>query len=466
MKKALLYFLCLLQLKAIAQLTSTNNANRLYKDGMSYLGGVTKTYNPIMAKQLFYQAVALGDAKAMNAIGNLYAKGIGVVPNTDSVLKWYNSAGEKGYTKAYFNLGHLYKEGSIVTQDFTKATNYFKQGIADIDCKAALAYMYYKGLGVPQDYTNAFTLFSIVAKKGNPNAMYFLGLCYRNGYGTMVNIEEAKFWLQKAVQLHEAQATEELYQEPMPENLSSITPELQHKLEALKNYKEKFIAANTNNYEGNYTGYVVYYDWSGKYVSEILPLQLTLVKNISGYAGKWQEGENNTTNINLNILNGQCSFSKESNYTRVNHYSGQTPELWQFNNAQLQLGFVGDSTQLSGYVKFYSPKRAEPGKPLQIFLTKVTNKDLMQQANVSEMVLYPNPAQQQTTVQFTLTHTANTNIQIRTQLGSIVYNETSKLLPQGTYNYTLPLANLPAATYNISISVNGKIVATKILVKQ
>jgi hypothetical protein len=82
------------------------------------------------------------------------------------------------------------------------------------------------------------------------------------------------------------------------------------------------------------------------------------------------------------------------------------------------------------------------------------------------MALFPNPAQGQTTLQFTLSQSGKIAIQITSQTGSIVYRESQKLLPAGTYNYLIPVSNLPAASYNVSILVNGKIVATKLLVKQ
>jgi uncharacterized protein len=467
MKKIIFFLLCLVQIDAMAQ-QQPDAAAKLYRDGMAYLNGITKTYNPETAKQLFYQSAALGNANAMNALGNLYTKGIAVTVNMDSAVKWYNAAGAKGYAKALYNLGRLYKTGAGVNQNFATAAGYFAKGntAGDKDCKNSLAYMYYKGLGVQQNYYTAFSLYKEAAATGNTNAMYFLGLCYRNGYGTAVNKDEAKIWLQKAANKHEEQARHELNEEPEPENISAVSPYLQNKLEGIKKYTEKYTAASENNYEGEYTGYVVYYDWSGQYVSEIQTLKLSLQKLGNRYKGVWREGEDNKTTISLSINGSQFSFDESSSYTRVNHYSRRKPELWQFNKAQLKLGFADDSIQLTGFVQFYSPGRKEPGKPLQIFLKKATDINLIQLAGVSKMALFPNPGSGQTTLQFTLSHSAKTAVQITSQAGSVVYKETEKLLPAGTYDYTIPLSNLSAAVYNVSIVVNGKIAATKLLVKQ
>jgi uncharacterized protein len=467
MKKTIFLLLCLVHIYAMAQ-PQQDAGTRLFRDGMAYLNGITKTYNPETAKQLFYQSAALGNGNAMNALGNLYTKGVATTINMDSALKWYTAAGTKGYAKAWYNAGTLYKFGTGVSQNFAKAVSYFAKGntLGDRDCKTSLAYMYYKGFGVQQNYSTAFSLYKEAATTGNANAMYFLGLCYRNGYGTAVNSEEAKKWLQKAANKHEGQAAHELNEEPEPENISTISPYLQNKLEWLKKYNEKYRAETENNYEGEYTGYVIYYDWSGKYVSEIQTLTLALQKIGNQYKGVWKEGEDNKAAISLTISGGQFSFDEGSSYKRINHYSGRKPEQWQFNKAQLKLGFADDSIQLTGFVQFYSPGRKEPGKPLQIFLKKATDISSMKLAGISKMALFPNPAQGQTTLQFTLSQPARTSVQITSQTGAIVYKEAEKLLPAGTYNYAIPLGNLAAAVYNISIAINGKIAATKLLIKQ
>jgi uncharacterized protein len=467
MKKIIFFLMCLAQIKTMAQVPQVT-PEKLFKDGVSYLNGISKLYDPEKAKQLFYEAASLGNAQAMNALGNLYAKGITVDVNIDSILKWYNAAALNGYAKAYFNLGQMYKSGRGIQQNFTTAVNYYIKGNAanDIDCKKSLAYMYYKGLGVQQNYNTAFELYKVAANAGYTNAMYFLGLCYRNGYGTVANKDEAKKWLQKAAERNNEQAIHELNEEPMPENIGTVDPYLQNKLKEFKEYAEKYEAAVENNYEGDYAGYAVYYDWSGKYVSEIQSLKLSLQKQGKSYKGIWQEGEDNSAAVSLGILGSQFLFAEGSSYTRINHYSNRKPEVWQFNKAQLQLGFVGDSIQLTGFVQFYSSGRKEPGKPLQIFLKKANDKSLMQLAGISKMALFPNPAQGQTILQFTLSHTTRASIQITSQTGTVVYNEAAKMLPAGTYNYSIPLRNLAAAVYNVHITINGKTVASKILVKQ
>lgn len=465
MKPALLIVIMLLQLRIFAQ--QPPSPHQLNLDGYRYLKGIGRPYRPEEAARLFLQSASMGDAQAMNALGNLYAKGIGRSINTDSALYWYKAAAANGYASACLNLGRLYKTGTDVQQDFSKAVSYFKQGAAlqDKESLDDLAYMYYKGFGTSQDYYRAFELFKQSAGQGSTNAMYYLGLCYRNGYGTPANTELAKQWLSKAAGSENVQSIHELYNEPLPENRSTISPELENKLTVLKTYQEKYQSSADNNYEGTYTGFAVYYDWSGKYVSDIHTLVLTLHKTSSGYEGSWKEGSSNAAPIALAQENNTLTFSESSEYTRVDHYSGRTAEEWQFNQAQLHLGFMNDSVQLSGNVQFHSIKRNEPGKPLQVILKKpvVFSDALLKNIQFS---LSPNPAATQTNSKFTLVAPAKTGMIITSQDGTVVYTEPDRLLPAGTYSYPITLNGLAAGVYDISIKVNGKIIATKQLVKQ
>ena len=467
MKKAIFILICLLQLTNIF-CQSSSNAQLRFQLGMRYLMGVSKPYNPEKARQLFFESAAEGNTQAMNGLGNIHAKGLGVPVNLDSAMTWYKTAAAKGYAKGYLNLGQIYKAGAGVKQNFATAFDYFSKGVllSDVECKSALAYMYYKGFGTTQNYNLAFQLNKEAAESGNSSAMYFLGLCYKNGYGTTPDNDAAKLWLAKAGQKNEAEALRELNSEAVPENVSVISSALQDQLTALKSFKEKFQAASGNNYEGNYTGFAVYYDWSGQYVSEIQPLQLSLEKNGAGYKGQWLEGNSEKTPVDIMVSGNQLAFAANNQYSRTNHYSGRVPEVWQFNAAKLELGFSNDSVQLSGYVHFYSPTRNEPGKPLQIILKKGNVIQQAKQSDVINLDLYPNPAQTQTTTEFTLLKTARVGIRVTSQLGVVVYSESEKLLPAGKYSYSIPLSNLPASVYNVHVLLNGAITATKPLVKQ
>ncbi len=260
----------------------------LLREGLHYLNG-TSAYDPGKAVDPLTRSASIGNSRAMNALGNIAAKGLAGAVDADKAISWYSRAAKAGYTPALFNLGRLYQTGDIVPQDFVRAASYYQAGATagNKASKNELAYFYYKGLGLQQNYAAAFALYTELAGQGDINAQYFLGLCYRNGYGTAPDQALAKQWLMAAASKKDGQAIHELTAEPVPENASVISDALQNKLTSLKAYQEQFASSAGNDIGGEYEGYAVYYDFSHQYVHEIVPLQLNLQKNGDHYQGTW-----------------------------------------------------------------------------------------------------------------------------------------------------------------------------------
>jgi hypothetical protein len=59
---------------------------------------------------------------------------------------------------------------------------------------------YYKGNGVPKDYTNAFMWFRKSAEQGNADAQRWLGFCCYNGIGVQKDRAEAVKWYRKSAE--------------------------------------------------------------------------------------------------------------------------------------------------------------------------------------------------------------------------------------------------------------------------
>lgn len=441
-------------------------SDKYYQEGTKYLMGAEKPLNIDMAKKMFWQGAALKDSRAMIQLGLIYGSPNSITKNSDSAIFWFQAGAAHGNFRAYYLLGRVYQLGIDVAQDFLRAAHYYMKGVekGESYSKNALGYLHFKGLGVKQDYKKAFSLFESTAFAGLPNSMYFLGICYRNGYGTDVDVVRAKYWLRLASLEGESSAMHEMYEEPLPENISAVSARLEEEAKKLRDYKEKFHAGETNNYEGTYTGVAIYYDWSGNYVTEIIPLQLDLKKQFDGYNGVWREG-NADAAVSMRVSKNEFYFSPLSVYTRNNHYSARKNEVWQFRDAKLNLSFINDSTQLSGYVQFYSPARKEPGKPLQIILKKKTDTDPTYHLNNLQFSLSPNPATSQTTLGFVIQQSAKVNIKIFSLDGRQVFTEIPRLLPAGNYNITLPVARLASGSYTVQLIVNNQS-GSKILLKQ
>ena len=448
MKKTLV--ILFLGYSSIVCAQSTASSDMMFVMGMKYLKGLDKPYDPAKAFRLFQMAAGKSHPRSMNALGNMFLKGLSTPENVDSAIHWYTKAADHGHAEAYLNLGRLCQIGQLVKQDFAEAARYFRLGAAagNLDCQNMIAYFHYKGIGLEQDYNKAFAIFSDLALKGHTNAQYFLGICYRNGYGTQANNAYAKEWLQKAAEKNDKQSLHELFEEPLPENISVVTNDLQQKVEKLKNYQERFQPSNSNNLSGEYKGFAIYYDFSGRHVTNIIPLTLSVNRQGAEYKLIWKEGDGEAANLKGQFAGGDFNFDSISQYTRNDHYSYRTEERFLFQNAKLNIKYIEDSVVLSGDVRFYSLKRGEPGPPMYISLSKPVKAGLrgIQQPTVK---LSPNPATAFVRVNITLPEASKLQLQLVSANGSILQQISSSLLPVGNYIYTFDVQKIPAGMYLI-----------------
>jgi len=70
----------------------------------------------------------------------------------------------------------------------------------DAGAQASLAYLYYRGQGVPQDHAEAFRWYLKAAEKGDATAQFNVGLLYYNGRGTKQDNAWGIIWFRKAAE--------------------------------------------------------------------------------------------------------------------------------------------------------------------------------------------------------------------------------------------------------------------------
>ena len=106
-----------------------------------------------------------GNVKSQYAIGEMYEKGKGTEPDSQSAFKWYVKAAGKGNKKAAYKVGLFY----------------------------------YKGIAVSKDYKKARSWFTKSADKNYARAEYYLGEIYENGRGASRNYNTALKWYKRAL---------------------------------------------------------------------------------------------------------------------------------------------------------------------------------------------------------------------------------------------------------------------------
>ena len=107
---------------------------------------------------------------------------------------------EGGDAKAQSFLGFLYYRGNGVDQDYTQARKWFEKAAEQGDSFAQLGLgtIYSAGLGVDKDDTQAVKWYKVAAEQGNVGCQYRLGTMYSEGKGVEECNIQAHKWLSLA----------------------------------------------------------------------------------------------------------------------------------------------------------------------------------------------------------------------------------------------------------------------------
>ncbi|MFB9108962.1 T9SS type A sorting domain-containing protein [Flavobacterium gyeonganense] len=470
----------------------------------------SRNYNPEKAIASYTELAAQGNSVAMNALGLIYTKGTGISVNEEEGIKWLEKAAKAGYAKAWYNLGIIYQEGisvpanpikaiqyfekaaisgytfaytawgrmlmrgNGVPQDYPLAMSIFKQGAekGNSHCSYLQGYLYYKGFGCTQDYGIAIQHFEVAIQKNNPWAMYMLGLCYRNGYGVNIDLEKAKSHLSKSAAMGVKPSQMEL-DDPEAENHSPnqvktisapigevITIKETEAPETFKKVKQALIATDIS---GNYTGYILRYDFSGQNILSKTSLQIDLNQDGKALNGEWKEIDGDTVTFKAQIQEDAIVF-KDSKIDRTEHFYKGSLNRYEFKDARLQLLQTDESLFIVGNLQLYNIKERENEKPMYLILEKKQTRTSEVQEVISSVAIYPNPVATDFSLSFDLAKTADVGVSIYYITGRELYSQQWNNLEQGTQTRTLSL-NAPAGYYVLRLTY-GTEVKTTILIKK
>lgn len=465
----------------------------------------SRSYNPETGIASYNLLATQGNAKAMNALGLIYSKGMSVPIDDALGIQWFEKAGEAGYTKAWYNLGVLFREsdpakaipyfekaakagipvayaawgrlvmkGNGVLQDYSLAMNIYKQGAENGNayCNYMQGYLYYKGFGCTQDYNQAIEQFEIAAQKNNAWAMYMLGLCYRNGYGLPIDLEKAKVWLTKSAAMGVKPSQMELAdpeaENENPNQVKTISKPITEVITITEtNAPETFQKVKqtpiTTTISGSYTGHLVRYDWSGQNSISSNPLEIELNQNGKELTGEWKETAGDTTSFTAEIQEKSIVF-KDSKIDRTEHFYKGSLNTYEFREAQLQLLQTDESLFLIGNLQLYNIKERENEKPMYLILEKKQVKTTEAPEVISSVVIHPNPVVNDFNLSFNLAQAADVTMNIYYITGRELYSEQWKNLEQGTQTKTLAL-NAPSGYYLLRLTY-GTEVKTTLLIKK
>lgn len=454
---------------SIAQSTDTSIIHNVDSATM-YLTGTFKKYNPQRAFQINLQNATKGNAKAMNAVAMQYTKGLGVDSNFNLAVYWFNQAATNGYTKALVNLGMLYKHNATDSNGYAIACNYFTQALQANEPSAFFAqgYMYYKGLGCTQSYTNALNLFNQGIAINQSNCMYFKGLCYKYGYGVAANNDSALLYIDSAARLGYKQANAELYNNNQNSTAARKSTTIQSTIQSQNgltdlqsNGQNEFQRIEKTNKQiklnGEFTGNILQYDYSGKKLIAQIPISLQVSTNNNIITGDLFF--NNSQSVQLKAIQqgNQLIFSQTSlSQPKTNTQRQKTALI--FKSANLQIETKNDTNYLTGTLQLFNTYTHETDKPINIKLVQrqTPNAKQEQPQTPNNVLVFPNPTTGCFTVSFNLSKASAVKINIYNQQGQLVYTKISELLQQGKQQITVPNFKGTSGIYQVIVTANGQ----------
>ena len=233
--------------------TLQNELQQMYHDISNFKSVASKDYRTIAmnyfegdgvrqdftkAMEFYQKAAELGDAAALNAIGDMYSLGLGTEKNDQTAFEYYMKAADAGDPQGIYNVGLCYETHRGVAKNQSTALKYYKQaadlGVVDAMNKMADYYsrsnrysdaidyyqkaadtgnayalrrlgdMYFIG-ATKTNYALALDYYRKAAEKGDQEALISLGDCYYYGTGVDQNYSMALGYYQKVNDLQDAE---------------------------------------------------------------------------------------------------------------------------------------------------------------------------------------------------------------------------------------------------------------------
>ena len=188
-----------------------------YQLGLIHERGLGGRKNLSMAFDAYAGAAATGHKDSAAALGRLTPQ----LSDTDIIrskvlptpaaehLAWYTKASRLGKTPAQLALARIYLRGDGVPQNYDKAAALFRRaavGGRNAEAQHALAVMLERGAGPKKNMREALRWYSKAAENGYAPAMLNLGFIYVKGVSVPQNFKKARDYFERAAAKNLAEA--------------------------------------------------------------------------------------------------------------------------------------------------------------------------------------------------------------------------------------------------------------------
>ena len=121
-----------------------------------------------------------GDARAMNNVGLMYERGLGVTQSYVEAMTFYRKAADTGLPEAQYNLGTLYHNGYGVEVNNSQAVFWFRKAAALRlpEAHYMMGLHLWEGKGIRRDPLAALAEFLKGARAGNVNSQFMAGYLF------------------------------------------------------------------------------------------------------------------------------------------------------------------------------------------------------------------------------------------------------------------------------------------------
>jgi len=225
---------------------------------------------------------------------------------------------------------------------------------------------------------------------------------------------------------------------------------------------------------GDYSGYIIKYDWSGKRIIGQSKLELHLDGRGSNISGEWLEDGSAAALLNATLTDSGLVFNNTS-YERDEHYSPSKPVNFEFRDASFQLAKHGNEVYISGKLQLYSLKLHEPEKPIYVFLTKdrvdkgrqtlalKPEEQLVLQSASKGFMVYPNPFSNSFNLNYTQSNAGRVQMQLFDTQGKLLLQQEWNQ-EAGTYNKAIDASFLQTGSYLVKLTTS-KTTYTSLVIK-
>lgn len=169
--------------------------------GLIYEYGKGRPVDHKQAEKLYQSAAERGYSRAMVQLAGLYMSKKTFYSDREGV-KWYKKAASLGDRDALYHVGRLAENGIGMSKDPAFALSQYQISADKGNAEAifALARMHQDGVGTAKNSEKAAELYQKLSQQGHGGAAYQLAMLYYQGALGAENTAKAKTWLEKAEQ--------------------------------------------------------------------------------------------------------------------------------------------------------------------------------------------------------------------------------------------------------------------------